>query len=170
MRDLGVGMRREFSIEEEKVQEMELLEFSVGGGSLGIDVANIRELLQHQPIQPLPHTHACVEGIICPRGEALTVIDLAAYLHESPSANPDHDIFIIADCGKERFAFHVHRVMGIQRIAKESIQRNQTAEKGGADGIIAGVVQVANRIVILLDITKILADLSLADEESIQAS
>ena len=145
---------------ETGTNELELLEFRVGKNSYGIHVAKVRELLQYQTVQTMPQTHACVEGVICPRNELIPVISLAVYLGHEPSERVDRDIFIIAGFNRMVTAFHVHQVMGIHRISWEAIEKPNDALFGGKEGVITGVAKLEGRLISMLDFEKITADVS----------
>jgi two-component system chemotaxis response regulator CheV len=145
---------------ESGTNELEILEFSVGGNHYGINVAKVRELLQYQPIQQMPHAQPSVEGVICPRNELLTVIDLAAYLGHPPSERTKHDIFIVTEFNQSHAAFHVHQVMGIHRISWELIEKPDSAVFGGEDGVVTGVAKLSGNLISILDFEKIMADIN----------
>ncbi len=145
---------------EAGTNELELLEFGIGESRYGINVAKVRELLQYQPIQPIPHAQACVEGVISPRNELLTVINLAAYLGHPPSQRVRQDIFLITEFNRMSLAFHVHQVMGIHRISWVAIEKPNSAVFGGRDGVVTGIAKVNSKLISILDFEKIMVDVS----------
>ena len=58
---------------ENGTNELEVLEFVVGGNSYGINVAKIREILPYEPITMVPNSHPSIEGIFMPRDTMITV-------------------------------------------------------------------------------------------------
>ena len=61
---------------ENGTNELEVLEFTVGGNSYGINVAKIREIITYQEVTPVPNAHPSIEGIFRPRDTMITAIDL----------------------------------------------------------------------------------------------
>jgi purine-binding chemotaxis protein CheW len=57
--------------------------FDVGGRTIAIDVANVREVVRWQPVTPLPKSPALIEGVIDLRGVLVPVVDLGRLLNES---------------------------------------------------------------------------------------
>ncbi|HWQ79828.1 MAG TPA: chemotaxis protein [Anaerovoracaceae bacterium] len=155
---------------ESGTNELEILEFCVGGNRYGINVAKVRELLQYQPVQQMPHAQATVEGVICPRNELLTVIDLAAYLNHPPSERTKQDIFIVTEFNQSRAAFHVHQVMGIHRISWELIEKPDSAIFGGEDGVVTGVAKLSGNLISILDFEKIMVDINPNTSVEVNAS
>ena len=137
-----------------------LLEFLVGGNSYGINVAKVRELLQHRQVQPMPHAQPGIEGVFSNRNELLTVIDLATYLSHPDTENADRDIFIITEFNKTSYAFHVHEVVEIHWISWEAIEKPNSAIFGGDDGVVTGVAKTKGKLISILDFEKIMADIN----------
>ncbi len=104
---------------ESGTNELEIMEFTIENEIFGINVAKVREIMKYSPVKPMQNAHPVIEGIFKPRDEVITVIDLASYLHLNASSDRTRDIFIIANFNKLNFAFHVHSVVGIDRISWE---------------------------------------------------
>ena len=60
---------------ENGTNELEVLEFTVGNCSYGINVAKIREIIAYQSVTPVPNAHPFVEGVFMPRDVIITAID-----------------------------------------------------------------------------------------------
>jgi purine-binding chemotaxis protein CheW len=58
--------------------------FEVGGRPIGIDVAQLREVVRFQPATPLPGAPAQIEGVIELRGALVPVVDLGRLLGGKP--------------------------------------------------------------------------------------
>ncbi len=145
---------------ETGTNELEVLEFTVGGKSFGINVAKVKELMQRHEVRHLPNAHPCVEGVFQPRDEVYTVIDLAAYLGMPPSEDATKDIYIIAHFNSMKVAFHVHGVESIHRFSWEQIEKPDEIIYGGQDGIVTGIVKMGGKISTILDFEKIAYDIS----------
>ena len=61
---------------ENGTNELEILEFRLGENSYGINVAKIREIIQYQPVTPVPNAHPSIEGIFMPRETMITAVSL----------------------------------------------------------------------------------------------
>ena len=58
--------------------------FEVGGCTVAIDVAQLREIVRHVPPTPLPGAPALIEGVIDLRGRLVPVVDLGRALGAAP--------------------------------------------------------------------------------------
>lgn len=145
---------------ESGTNELEIMEFTIGGEVFGINVAKVREIMMRQPVKVMQKSHADVEGIFKPRDEVITVIDLAKYLGMGPSENPDYDIFIVTSFNNLNFAFHVHTVEGIDRISWTHMQKPDRIIYGGDEGVATGIAEFEHRLITILDFEKIVAEIS----------
>lgn len=144
---------------ESGTNELELLEFKVGGNSYGINVAKIKEILPYQKPTPVPNSHPCIEGIFMPRDMVITSVDLAKTLNLPHSENEKNDMYIITKFNKLTVAFHVQEVMGIHRVSwKDIIKPEDTLND--EDSVATGIIRVNGNLIIILDFEKIVFDIS----------
>jgi len=145
---------------ESGTNELELMEFTINNELFGINVAKVREIMKISPVKKMQHSHDAIEGIFKPRDEVITVVDLAKYLGLPPSPDNERDIFIVANFNNLHFAFHVHTVVGIDRVSWTQIQKPDPIIYGGDDGVAAGIAQYNDRLITILDFEKIIAEIS----------
>lgn len=151
---------------ESGTNELEIIEFTVADEIFGINVAKVREIMVAQAVKPMPNSHHVVEGVFKPRDEIITVISLAKYLGLPECDNSGRDIFVVTHFNNLSFAFHVHTVVGIDRISWTAIKKPDKAVYGGQDGAATGIAEFQGRLITILDFEKIIAEIS--PESSIQ--
>jgi two-component system chemotaxis response regulator CheV len=144
------------------------MEFTIAGQLFGINVAKVTEIMQYSTVKPMQNSQPNIEGIFKPRDKVITVIDLAKYLHLPPSEDNSRDIFIVTNFNQLQFAFHVHTVVGIDRISWAMIQKPDKIIYGGEDGVATGIAEFENRLISILDFEKIVAEIS--PEAGVQVS
>ena len=145
---------------ESVTNELEIMEFKVGGELFGINIAKIREIMRAQETKRMPNSHNFVEGIFKQRGEVITVIDLAKCLNIERSENKSHDIFILTHFNKLNFAFRVESVVGIDRVSWEDIKKPDKVIYSGEDSVATAIAEYKDRLITILDFEKIIADIS----------
>lgn len=145
---------------ESGTNELEIMEFTIAGEIFGINVAKVREILKYCPFKPMQNAHPVIEGIFKPRGEIITIVDLAKYLGLPPSENQERDIFVISSFNKMIFAFHVHTVVGIDRVSWTNIQKPDRIIYGGNEGVATGIAEFEDRLITILDFEKIVSEIS----------
>ena len=143
---------------ESGTNELEILEFTLGDNHYGINVAKIREILQYQPVTPVPNTHPSVEGIFMPRDTMITVINLKRCIGLPPSEGKG--LFIITNFNKLDIAFHVDEVVGIHRVSWESIIKPDSTINTEDNSASTGVIKLDDKLIIILDFEKIVTDIS----------
>lgn len=143
---------------ENGTNEVEILEFTLGDNHYGINVAKIREILQYQPVTPIPNAHYCVEGIFMPRDIMITVINLkeSLGLHD----RTEQGLFIITNFNKLNIAFHVDKVVGIHRISWADIIKPDATINAENNGVSTGVIKMDGKLIVILDFEKIVTDIS----------
>lgn len=144
---------------ENGTNELEVLEFTLGGNHYGINVAKIREILTFQQVTPVPNAHPCIEGVFMPRDTMISVINLKRAIGLNYNSD-DKGLFIITNFNKLNIAFHVDSVLGIHRISwADIIKPDQTINTAGS-GVSTGIIKIEKKLIIILDFEKIVTDIS----------
>ncbi len=145
---------------ESGTNELEILEFTVGNNHYGINVAKIREILPYTKAVPVPNSDPRIEGIFMPREEIITSIDLSRVLNLPKSEDEKSDLYVVTYFNNVNAAFHVHSVLGIQRVSWADISRPDATLSAQGNGVATGIIKINGRLIILLDFEKIIADIS----------
>lgn len=145
---------------ESGTNEFEIMEFTINGEIFGINVAKVREIMMACPVKPMQKAQENIEGIFKSRDKVITVIDLAGYLSLPESRNKERDIYIITSFNNSDFAFHVHTVVGIDRISWTQIQKPDKIIYGGEEGVATGIADFEGRLITILDFEKIVSEIS----------
>ena len=143
---------------ENGTNELEVLEFVLDDHSYGINVAKIREIIPYATDTPVPNAHPSIEGIFMPRDTMITAIDLKNCLQRGKSE--PGGLFIITNFNKLDIAFHVDQVLGIHRVSWGDIIKPGATVSTTEDGISTGIVKRENKLIIILDFEKIVADIN----------
>jgi two-component system chemotaxis response regulator CheV len=153
---------------ETGTNELEIMEFTIAGEVFGINVAKVREIMKYAPVKPMQNAHFAIEGIFKPRGDVITVINLAQYLGLDESGYQERDIYMITEFNGQVIGFHVHSVVGIDRISWTSINKPDNIIYGGDEGVATGIAEFDGRLITILDFEKIIAEI--APQTGIQIS
>lgn len=143
---------------ENGTNELEVLEFTIDGNSYGINVAKIKEIINYQPVTPVPNSHPSIEGIFMPRDTMITAIDLRNCLQRGVSETGG--LFIVTNFNKLDIAFHVDAVIGIHRVSWKDIIKPGATVSTTEDGISTGVIKKNEKLIIILDFEKIVSDIN----------
>ena len=138
--------------------ELEVLEFKVDDHYYGINVAKIKEIIQYQPVTPVPNAHPSIEGIFMPRDVMITAIDLRNCLQRG-SSEPG-GLFIVTNFNKLDIAFHVDFVSGIHRVSWADIIKPNEAISNTEASVSTGIIKIDDRLIIILDFEKLVTDIN----------
>jgi len=143
---------------ESGTNELDVLEFTIAGNSYGINVAKIREIINYQPVTPIPNSHPSIEGIFMPRDTMITAVDLANCLQLGEMKAGG--LFIITNFNKLDVAFHVENVIGIHRVSWTQIMKPEATLSSANEGISTGIVNINGKLIVILDFEKIVSDIN----------
>lgn len=144
---------------ESGTNELEVLEFTVGTQSFGINIAKVNEIMNYVPMIPVPDSPEEFEGVFTPRDKVISVIDLHKVLNKE-SLDSSHDLLIICNFNQMDVGFHVSSVKGIQRISWEDIEKPPRISGDGTNNIATGIAKLSDRIILILDFEKIVSDIN----------
>ncbi|MBQ9136741.1 MAG: chemotaxis protein CheV [Lachnospiraceae bacterium] len=141
---------------ENGTNELEVLEFTLDGNSYGINVAKIKEIINYQPVTPVPNSHPSIEGIFMPRDRMITAIDLKNCLQRGVSQAGG--LFIVTNFNKLDIAFHVDNVVGIHRMSWENIIKPDSTIS--SESTASGIIKIGDKLIIILDFERIVSDIN----------
>lgn len=143
---------------ENGTNELEVLEFTLGNNSYGINVAKIKEIIVYSPVTPVPNSHPSIEGVFMPRDVMITAIDLKNCLGRGESE--PKGLFIITNFNKLDIAFHVENVLGIHRVSWRDIIKPDVTLSTTEESISTGIIKQDGKLIIILDFEKIVTDIN----------
>lgn len=143
---------------------LELLLFRLNGKQLyGINVFKVREVLQCPKLTLMPRSDPIVRGVASVRGRTITVMDLALATGPQALENPDDGFVIITEYNMHEQGF---LVSGVDRIVNLNWEEIHPPPKGtGRDHYLTAVTRLGDELVEVIDVEKILSEVSPSSEE-----
>ncbi len=139
----------------QSTQELQLVIFSLAKEEYGLPITKVQEINRLVPITKLPQAPSFMEGIINLRGRIIPVVDLRKRF-QLPSADANEDTrIIIVEINGQTVGIIVDSVTEVVRLAANNVEPPPPAFILDAQ-YIYGVGKLDNRLVILLNIDKIL--------------
>jgi len=153
--------------------KLEILLFSLGLNertgrreTFGINVFKVREVMRTPPITSAPEMPSSVEGMVSLRGALVPVVDLAKYA--GVVTDTPRSIMIVTEYAGHTQGFLVEAVDTILRLDWSQMKvppEMLTAEMGG---LVTAVTELGDgRLVMMMDVEKVLSETTHYDEESI---
>jgi len=140
---------------ESGTNEFEIVEFSIGSVSYGINVAKVREVINVVPITVMPNVHQWVDGIFTLRGRVMPLVNLPRCLKAQAAAT--NNKVIVSELNNYYIAFLVDEVSRIHRISWKDME---PPPQISSSEMVVGIIKMTNKIVVLLDFEKILAEVN----------
>ena len=143
---------------------LELLLFRLNGPQLyGINVFKVREVLQCPSLTVLPKSNPIVRGVASVRGRTIPVVDLALATGHNELKSLQDGFVIIAEYNMKEQGFLVGAV---ERIINLNWEEIHPPPKGtGRDHYLTAVTRFDDQLIEVIDVEKILAEVSPTPEE-----
>lgn len=142
---------------------LELLLFRLGDNQLyGINVFKVKEVLQCPPLHQIPQRHQVVRGVAPIRGGTIPIMDMNLAIGNSPVENISESFVIITEYNGSTQGFLVRAVERIVNTNWESI--HPPPKGSGAENYLTAVTKLDEKLVEIIDVEKILAEVSPLDE------
>lgn len=150
--------------------KMELLMFSLGTEEIyGINVFKIREVMKMPAVTKIPDSDPRILGVVNLRGENIPLVDLKAAIGLGP-INPEGAKLVITEYNDNKQGFLVGAVDRIVRMSWDRIQVPPQMIRTSRQGAVTAVTKLDDgRMVLILDVEKVLAEITEKSDEEIYA-
>ena len=142
---------------------LELLLFRLDGPQLyGINVFKVREVLQCPKLTMIPKSHPVVCGVASIRGATIPILDLAMATGAGALKDQSNPFVIITEYNTKTQGFLVRSV---ERIVNMNWEDIHPPPKGtGHDHYLTAVTRMDDQLVEIIDVEKVLAEVSPSPE------
>jgi purine-binding chemotaxis protein CheW len=147
------------------MNEIQLVVFDLASEHYGFDISDVREIMRMQNITKVPGAMSYVEGAINLRGKVLPVLDLRKRLGLTVSDQTEESRIVIIDVAEGEVGVIVDAVTEVLRVPNSAIDTPSSMVMQGNADYLRGIAKLADRLIILLDLSKLLS--SKADVEAI---
>ncbi len=151
--------------------KLEILLFSLGKDlrtgreeTFGINVFKVREVMRTPPITAAPDMPAAVKGMVSLRGILVPVVDLADFI--GMQTETPRDIMIVTEYNGHTQGFLVESVDTILRLDWARMRVPPEMLTANLGGLVTAVTELQDgRLVMMLDVERILSDTAKYDDE-----
>jgi len=138
-------------------QEIRLAIFTLGEEEYAIDIMRVVEILKPQKVTRLPKTPDFVEGVINLRGMIIPIIDLRKRFSIKSSLPSKKERILLIRVGEEVVGLVVDGVKEVLSLEKGDIVSPPSMVKGIQTEYLEGVGKTGERLIIILNIDRILS-------------
>jgi two-component system chemotaxis response regulator CheV len=153
--------------------KLEILLFSLGKDqrtgrteTFGINVFKVREVMKTPPITAAPDMPKAVKGMVSLRGILVPVVDLAEFI--GMQTETPREIMIVTEYNGHTQGFLVESVDTILRLDWSQMRVPPEMLTAHMGGLVTAVTELSDgRLVMLLDVERVLAETARYDEEMV---
>ncbi len=141
---------------------LELLLFNLNGAQIfGINVFKVCEVIRKPRLIRMPHANPAVAGVAHIRGNTIAVIDICLGTTGRPLEDHASASVIVTEYNRTTQGFLVRAVDRIVNLNWQDIMAPPSSASGAA--YLTGVTRVDDRMVQILDVEKVMAEVHAAD-------
>ena len=138
--------------------EEQLVVFDLAAETYGVDIGAVREIIRMQDITKVPGAPEFVEGIINLRGNVIPVLDLRKRFRLDVGTRDKDNRILVVDIGGQDIGVVVDAVTEVLRITADSVEPPSSVITTADSVYLLGIVKLEGRLVILLDLEKVLSE------------
>lgn len=146
---------------EEKKQQLsgeifQVVSFRLATEEYGVDISQVQEIIRMVEITHVPRAPRFMEGVINLRGQLIPIIDLRTRFGMTRADHSKSTRIIVTDIGTKRVGMVVDSVSEVLNIPVENVEDAPEMIAGIGTEYIQGVGKLDNRLIILLDLSKVI--------------
>ena len=139
----------------------QVLTFVLGNETYGVDILRVQEIRGWSSVTKIPHAPAHVLGVLNLRGSIVPIVDLrmrfALDRAEYTAVTVIIVVAVMSAAGRRDFGVVVDGVSDVVDVNTEEVKAApDLGSKGGGTDYIRGLVHVSDRMVVLLDIDRLI--------------
>jgi len=152
----ALGYRDEPAPTADAANALQLIAFSIGEQTYGVEITTVREIRAWNGATPLPNTREFVRGVINLRGTIVPIFDLRARFGEGQTSPTKTHVVVVMSVGEKWVGLLVDAVSDILTVAREDI--HDVPEGNSADSeLLRGIVTHEGRMVGLIDLQAVVS-------------
>jgi purine-binding chemotaxis protein CheW len=154
------------NVESTAVGVREYLTFRLDQEEYGIDILKVQEIRGYEPPTRIANAPSFIKGVVNLRGTIVPIVDMRLKFNCSNAEYSSFTVVIILNLGTRIVGIVVDSVSDVMELPPGSIKPAPEVESGIHSACILGLGSVGDRMLILLDIGKLMAgaDMALAGD------
>ena len=136
--------------------EIQIVVFELGIEHFGLEISKVESIIKMQSITKLPHTSSFVEGVTNLRGKVLPVIDLRMRFGLPAQQADKNSRIIVVSLDQTEVGMIVDEVSEVLTVPEGTVEAAPALTANVDSAFIAGIAKLDTRLVILLDLDKVL--------------
>ena len=147
---------------------IQVVSFKLGSEEYGVDIGQVQEINRMVAVTKVPRAPQFMEGVINLRGQLIPIIDLRTRFGMERAEHTKSTRIVVTEIGTKRIGMVVDSVSEVLRLPLEQIEEAPDMISGVETEYIRGVGKLEERLIILLDLGKIVTGTEKRDLEAIE--
>ncbi len=143
-------------VDNEDTQKDKYLTFHLAGENYGIEICYVIEIIGIQSITEVPDMPAFIRGVINLRGKVIPVMDVRARFKLPARDYDDRTCIIVINVDSTEVGLVVDEVSEVADIPENHVEPAPRTSKNSDNSYIQGMGKMNKRVIILLDVHKLL--------------
>jgi purine-binding chemotaxis protein CheW len=137
-------------------RELHIVGFQVGRETYGVPITSLHEIVRVPEITAVPDAAEYMEGVINLRGKIVSVIDLRKRFGQTEVANQRQNRILVVEHKGRLCGLIVDSATEVLKIPASDIEPSPTVFQEGGLNCVSGLGKVRGRLIVLVDMTKLL--------------
>lgn len=146
-------------------KNLQLVVFGIGKELYGVNIEVIKEIVRVPYITEVPDAPAFLEGVINLRGRVVPVVDLRKRMKLSGGERSKSTRILIAENNGSMIGLLVDSVAEVKKVLPDAVEAPPEMISAVGVEYITGVVKMDEKLVILLDLARVLGAESIRNIE-----
>jgi purine-binding chemotaxis protein CheW len=137
-------------------RELHIVGFRVGRETFGVPIGLVHEIVRVPEITAVPDSPGYVEGVINLRGKIVSVVDLRKRFGEKEITSHKRNRILVTEVEGKMVGLIVDAASEVLKIPDSEVELPPSVFEEGELNYVTGVGKLQGRLVILIDLSKIL--------------
>ncbi len=137
-------------------KEQHIVGFRIGRESFGVPIRLVHEIVRIPDITAVPEAPDFVEGVINLRGKIVPVVDLRKRFGEKEIISTRKNRILVAEVDRKMVGLMVDAASEVMKIPETEIEQPPNVFEEGDLQYVTGVGKLNGRLIILIDLTRVL--------------
>jgi len=137
-------------------KELQVVGFRIGEETFGVRIGSVREIVRVPEITTVPNAQETIEGVINLRGKIIPVVDLRKRFGQLEITTDKKSRILVVELENKLVGLIVNSASEVLKIPPSEIESPGSVFADGESSYVTGVGKLKGRLIILLDISKLL--------------
>ena len=137
-------------------KDLHIVGFRIGNETYGVRIGSVREIVRVPEITSVPSAPDLIEGVINLRGKIIPVMDLRKRFGQTEIVSDKKNRILVVELENKLIGLIVNAASEVLKIPPSEIDSPGSVFAEGESSYVTGVGKLKGRLIILLDIAKLL--------------